>query len=53
MNQENYILEALDIVSNWIDIPDDRLSEAIDAQSKLMSGIDQDEAWEDLQIFFN
>lgn len=45
MNQENYILDALDIVSNWIDLPDDRLAEAIDAQSKLMAGVSPD--WED------
>jgi hypothetical protein len=43
MTQENYILEALDIVSNWIEVPDDRLSDAIDAQSKFMAGICQED----------
>jgi len=43
MNQDKYILEALDIVSNWLDVPDDRLADAIDAQSKLMAGISQED----------
>ena len=47
MTQENYILEALDIVSNWIDVPCDRLADAIDAQSKLMAGVCQEDSWED------
>ena len=48
MNIESHIIEALEIVSNWIDIPDDRLADAIDAQSKLMAGICQEDSWEDL-----
>jgi len=44
MNQENYILEALEIVSAW-DLPDEDLADAVNAQAKLMAGVDP---WEDL-----
>ena len=47
MTQENYILEALDIVSNWIDVPEDRLADVIDAQSKFMAGICQEDCSDD------
>jgi len=44
MNQENYILEALEIVMAW-DLPDEDLADAVTAQAKLMAGFDP---WEDL-----
>ena len=38
---EDYILDALDIVSGW-DLPDEDLADAVNAQSRLMAGgIDQ------------
>jgi hypothetical protein len=41
----DYILDALEIVSAR-DIPDEDLADAVDAQSRLMSGIHPDELWE-------
>jgi hypothetical protein len=46
MNQENYILNALEIVSSW-DIPDECLADAINDQAMLMAGISPDELGED------
>ena len=38
---EDYILDALDIVSGW-DLPDEDLADAVNAQARLMAGgIDQ------------
>ena len=34
---EDYILEAIEIVSSW-DLPDDDIAEAANAQAQLMSG---------------
>jgi len=42
MNQENYILEALEIVSAW-DLPDEDLADAINDQARLMAGASPDE----------
>ena len=46
MNFENQILDALMIVSAW-DTPDEDLADAVNAQAKLMAGINPDERWED------
>ena len=43
MTQESYILDALEIVSAW-DLPDDVLADAVNAQARLMAGVD---LWED------
>ena len=43
MTHENYILAALQIVSAW-DLPDEDLADAVNAQARLMAGIDP---WED------
>ena len=45
MNQENYILEALEIVSAW-DLPDEDLADAINDQARLMAGVSPDELLE-------
>ena len=46
MNQQDYILDALEIVSAW-DIPDEDLADAISEQARLMAGIGPCERWED------
>ena len=46
MNHENYILDALEIVSAW-DLPDEDLADAINDQARLMAGIDPDDLVED------
>jgi len=46
---EDYIVEALELVSAW-DIPDVDFADAVNAQARLMSGIQPDELWEDHAI---
>ena len=46
MNQDNYIIEALEIVTAW-DLPDEGLAAAIADQAMLLAGVNQDELWED------
>jgi hypothetical protein len=41
---EDYIHEALETVSAW-DIPDEELADAINAQARLMTGVQPDETW--------
>ena len=46
---DQYVIDALDIVtSNW-DLPDDQLADAISTQAMYMAGIDPGESWEDPQ----
>ena len=47
MHTENHLLDALEIVSAW-DIPDEDLADAVNAQAKLMAGMNPDEFWETL-----
>ena len=42
MNIENYILDALEIVSAW-DLPEEDLTDAINEQARLMAGDNHDE----------
>jgi hypothetical protein len=42
MQFEDYIPEALEIVSAW-DIPNEDLADAVNAQARLMAGINPDE----------
>ena len=42
MNQENYIMDALEIVSAW-DLPDEDFAQAVNNQARLMAGINPDE----------
>ena len=46
MNIENYILDAIEIVSAW-DIADEDLGDAIIDQARLMAGNDPSEPRED------
>ena len=47
MNLQDYILDALEIVSAW-DIPDEDLADAINEQASLMAGDDHDDFLESL-----
>ena len=42
---EDYILDALELVSAW-NLPDDELADAVNAQARLMAGVQPDELWE-------
>ena len=44
MHIEDYILDALEMVSAW-DIPEEELADAINAQARLMAGIPPDDPW--------
>jgi hypothetical protein len=52
MNIENYILDALEIVSAR-DLPDEDFADAVNDQAKLMAGIDPDEFLESLMDIIN
>ena len=45
MHTEDYIFDALEIVSAW-DVPDEELADAVNAQARLMAGINPDDFWE-------
>jgi hypothetical protein len=45
MNQENYILDAVEIVSAW-DLSDEGFAQAVNDQARLMAGVNPDELWE-------
>jgi hypothetical protein len=45
MNYENYILDAIEIVSAW-DLPDEDLADAVNDQARIMAGVNPDELWE-------
>ena len=45
INQENYILDALEIVSAW-DLPESELADAVNDQARLMAGFNPDELCE-------
>ena len=42
MNIENYILDAIELVSAW-DLPDEDLADAVNDQAMLMAGVNPDE----------
>jgi len=42
MNIENYILDAVEMVSTW-DIPDEDFADAVNDQAMLMAGVNPDE----------
>jgi len=46
MHFEDYIPEALEMVTAW-DIPNENFADAVNAQARLMAGIDPCECWED------
>ena len=45
MNIENYILEAIEMVSAW-GLPDEDLADAVNDQARLMAGVNPDDLWE-------
>ena len=47
MNQHDYILDALEIISAW-DIPDEDFADAVNDQAMLMAGVNPDEFPESL-----
>ena len=49
MHIEDYIPEALDMVSAW-DIPDEDFAQTVNDQARLMSGITPEESWENILI---
>ena len=46
MHIEDYILEAIEIVSAW-EIPDEDFAQTVNAQARLMAGVQPDEPWPD------
>ena len=46
MNQQDHIVEALEIVSDW-NIPDEHLAQAVKDWASLMAKVTPDELWED------
>ena len=42
MHYENYITEAIELVSAW-DLPDEEFGQAVSYQARLMSGINPDD----------
>jgi hypothetical protein len=42
MHQQNYYLDALEIVSSW-DLPDEDFADAVNDQAMLMAGVNPDE----------
>ena len=47
MNQQDYILDALEIVSAW-DVPDEDFADAVNDQAMLMAGVNPDDITERL-----
>ena len=45
MHTEDYILDALELVSAW-DIPDEDFAQTVNDQARLMAGINTDDFWE-------
>ena len=45
MHTEDYIFDALEIVSAW-DVPDEDFAQAVNDQAKLMSGISPEDSLE-------
>ena len=45
MHIEDYIPEALDMVSAW-DVPDEEFAQTVNDQARLMAGIHPDDPWE-------
>ena len=52
MNLENYIIDALEIVSSW-DLPEEDFAEAVNDQARLMAGDNPDEFLESLIDIIN
>ena len=46
MNIENYILDAIEMVSAWEDVPAEDFARTVNDQAKLMSGMPSEEILE-------
>ena len=44
---EHYIIDALDIIANNWELPDEQLADAIIDRARQLAGIDSDQPWED------
>jgi len=44
MNVQDYITDALEIVSAW-DVPDEDFAQAVNDQARLMAGVSPDDLW--------
>lgn len=42
---EEYLLDAVAIVSAWDDVPDEEFADTVNAQAQLMAGVNADEYW--------
>ena len=42
---DEYIRDAVAIVSAWDDVPDDEFADTVNAQAQLMAGVNPDDAW--------
>ena len=42
---DEYLLDAVAIVSAWDDVPDDEFANTVNAQARLMVGIPSDDYW--------
>ena len=40
-----YLLDAVAIVSAWDDVPEEEFADTVNAQARLMAGIQPDEHW--------
>ena len=47
MHIEDYIPEAIVMVSTW-NLPDEDFADTVNAQARLMAGINPDESWEEI-----
>ena len=52
MHYENYLMEALELVSSW-GIPDEDFAQAVNDQARLMAGDNHDEFLESLIDIIN
>lgn len=42
---DEYLLNAVAIVSAWDDVPDDEFADTVNAQARLMAGCSPDDVW--------
>jgi hypothetical protein len=42
---EEYLLDAVAIVSAWDDVPDEEFADTVNAQVRLMAGVNPDDVW--------
>jgi hypothetical protein len=42
---DEYLLDAVAIVSAWDDVPDEEFADTVNAQARLMAGVNPDDVW--------